>query len=523
MNGLWQPMAPSRREGHQLMEDSIAQIQDEVERYTLQNISSMRDKYRVATSPQHAGRSQSFSPVFSPGDSPPPAGTSDWAATPKPAALKEDRRSLLRSRPVAVRSVVGNSYSPPPPPPLSTVEPSSRTTVAFSSSDDDTSSAEEPAAYAWARDETPPPRPPSAPAASRSSRHADWSASMPAGTRSSAARSPTGASRSHAFPAGHAVSSLSSTPPSLLDEANMHRMVSRLEELFGKEAVQDRLQLGGTDDGSIGSPRTPVSAAHAGGSSSSSYRAETRYETLERLAAEKSTATARRRQLESPPAAASPTMRMPPGGDSAFLDAAPPYGEAYSPYSKRTTWARPASPTDAAAEDYAIPTLRAQTASNSGRKKKPAPAGADRPYPYAGATTWRETCRVRGSLARFPLFQAPLPGSTKVGSIRNGQHVEVLRTDIGSACGSQAECAAMWVLLAQGGWLRVSSSVCSSSYGEWLAQGGNGERREVAVLQRVQRPGKGMEPAAGGGGSGRSGQRGSRGGDRRPSRRPFYT
>ena len=51
--------SPSRREGHLLMENSISQIQADV--------SSMRGKYKAAV----MNRSDSVSPVFSPGDSPP--------------------------------------------------------------------------------------------------------------------------------------------------------------------------------------------------------------------------------------------------------------------------------------------------------------------------------------------------------------------------------------------------------------------------------------------------------------------
>lgn len=308
----------------------------------------------------------------------------------------------------------------------------------------------------------------------------------------------------------------------------MHRMVSRLGKLFDNQQAHHRLQR---IRAAPATPRTP--------------RSETRYDHLERLAAEKNHRSSRRLSWTPP----SPTVWA--SSESAFAGLVPPYGEEYSPYSRRTAWTRspPADSTEGVT--VSTPTLRASSRRNSQKpsqrrtpskknkgegktrssKKTNLAADCERAYPYDGAKTWRESCRVRGPLSRYPLHEAPTHNSAQVGSVKSGGYVEVLRTDIGRSAGSQQECPAMWVLLAQGGWVRVVSQFCSPSYGQWLAQGGDGtgltapDRGPIAVLQKVERPGKGAAFTSGKKIGTRNDRRGStpKQDTKRPTQRPFYT
>lgn len=504
--------SPSRREGYLLMQNSISQIQADV--------SSMRGKYKAAVT--HTGRSD-ISPVFSPGDSP---GDDEHNSTPKQLqeTLQEDRRALLRSR-SPIRSVVGKPYSTPstassPPP---STHPT-HDTVEFSSSDDGSDRN-------WADDQLITPRPKSS-----TSWGLDWTPRMVETSRSSP-RSPTPAQfdveiDSLDFPpplhpsrdsAGRR-ETLSTTPSSLLEEAQMHRMVLRLEELFGNQDTQEQIRAAEATQRTTGS--------------------ETRSEKLEQLTAEKS-----RKSSDwlfgKPP---TPTVWTAAESDSAFAGLVPPYGEPYSPYSRRRAWAPPPSTDTVEADAAPTPTLwashgnsrqlnqRGKTRKNNMQTRAPkAMKGAataperERAYPYDGAKTWRESCRVRGPLSRYPLHEAPTHCSEEVGYVKSGSDVEVLRTEIGRGFGSRDESPAMWVLLAQGGWLRVASQFCSPSYGEWLAQGGDGtgltapDRGPIAVLQTVRRPGNGAQFTSRRQSSTGSGERGStpkRGSTRHT--RPFY-
>lgn len=245
----------------------------------------------------------------------------------------------------------------------------------------------------------------------------------------------------------------------------MHRTVMRLEMLFRDQETQEQLQ----QITAVQGLRTP--------------RSETRYEKLERATAEsKGSSSGRSRKPFSP------TMWAAAASDSAFVGLVPPYGEQYSPYARQVL--------------RSVSTDSESKARKADKKKyvqKPKRAGTAREcerafHPYKGATTWRESCRVRGPLARYPLYEAPSHTSKQVGSVKSGGHVEVLRTDIGHRFASQAESSVMWVLLAQGGWLRAASQFCSASYGEWLAQAGDGtDSGPTAVLQTVERPGSGTQ------------------------------
>lgn len=415
----------SHREGHQLMQDSISQIHAD--------LSSMRSKYKAAVT--HASHLDSVSPVFSPGDSPSNEGHREAAhsSTPKQSQgpQQEDRRALLRSR-SPIRSVIGKPHSTPSPT-MSMSTPTSthraHDSVEFSSSDGSDAG--------WVSDQMVAPGPRSS-SHSHTSRHLDWTSPMT--TSRPSPRSPTPTRmvesplpiplRTSTDSAGLR-ESLSASPSSLLEEAQMHRTVMQLEKLFGNRETHQRLhQIRAVQ----GSPRTPQS--------------ESRYEKLERATAEKRTAS----------------------------------GSPFSP----TMWAVAASDS----------TLQSKPGKSNRKKSAPKSKSAapehERAYPYEGAKTWRESCRVRGPLARYTLHEAPSHTSKEVGSVKSGGHVEVLRTDIGHGFGARDKSSPVWVLLAQGGWLRAASQFCSPSYGEWLAQGGDGtDRGPIAVLQTVGRPGRG--------------------------------
>lgn len=499
----------ARREGHLLMENSISQIQADV--------SSMRGKYKAAV----MSRSDSVSPVFSPGDSP-PGGEGHAVATPKqlPAralqqSMEDGRRDLLRSRSVAVRSVVGKSNSTPTPTmstPMSRPKQSVRGTVEFSSSDDENDPS-----LVGDRMSTPES---TESGLLQTSRRLEWTPPMSA--RDLPARS---LSLSQFEDQVQSSESLSAT---LMEEAQMHRMVLRLEELFSAQEHRGRQPRLRAAERTI--PQTPRSET----------RSETRYEKLERLTAEESKSSGSTSRV--PP---SPTMRAASGSDSAFVGLVPPYGEPYSPYARRTAGERPHHVSSTQSDTTPTPTLRAAFRSSSQQhqqrrkpgkketkdKRVPKSASAssaskrERTYPYEGAKTWRESCRVRGPLSRYPLHEAPTSDSVQVGSVKSGGYVEVLRTEIGRGFGSRDESSAMWVLLAQGGWLRVASQYCSPSYGEWLTQGGDGtgltspERGPIAVLQTFQRPGRGKPFVSGRQGMSSS----SKSRESTKHNRPFYT
>jgi hypothetical protein len=448
--------SPSHREGHQLMQDSISQIHAD--------LSSMRSKYKAAVT--HASHLDSVSPVFSPGDSPSNEGHREAAhsSTPKQSQgpQQEDRRALLRSR-SPIRSVIGKPHSTPSPT-MSMSTPTSthraHDSVEFSSSDGSDAG--------WVGDQMVAPGPRSS-SYSHTSRHLDWTSPMT--TSRPSPRSPTPTRmvesplpiplRTSTDSAGLR-ESLSASPSSLLEEAQMHRTVMQLEKLFGNRETQQRLQQIRAVQGS---PRTPQS--------------ESRYEKLERATAEKRTAF-------------SPTMWAVAASDSAFASLVPPYGEQYSPYARQMPHS-----TNTTVPDFAsTPTLQSKPGKSNRKKSAPKSKSAapehERAYPYEGAKTWRESCRVRGPLARYTLHEAPSHTSKEVGSVKSGGHVEVLRTDIGHGFGARDKSSPVWVLLAQGGWLRAASQFCSPSYGEWLAQGGDGtDSGPIAVLQTVERPGRG--------------------------------
>eukprot|EP01043_Picozoa_sp_COSAG02_P043569 COSAG02_NODE_3807_length_6202_cov_12.468458_5_plen_167_part_01 len=160
----------SRREGHELMQDSIGQIQTD--------LSSMRSKYKAAVT--HASILDSVSPVFSPGDSPGDGVHREavHGSTPKQlqqGSPQEDRRALLRSR-SPIRSVMGKSHSAPNP--TTTMSPTSthreNDTVDFSSSDDDAG---------WVGDQMVSPRPRTS-SDSHTSRRLDWTLPMTHGRSS---------------------------------------------------------------------------------------------------------------------------------------------------------------------------------------------------------------------------------------------------------------------------------------------------------------------------------------------------
>ena len=496
------------------MENSISQIQADV--------SSMRGKYKAAV----VNRSDSVSPVFSPGESP-PGGEGHAVATPKQMhsagalqqRLQDGRHDLLRSRSVGIRSVVGKSNSTPAPvisTPMSRPKQSARGTVEFPSSDDESDPS-------WVGERMSTPEPTES-GLRQTSRRLEWTP-----PRSPRNLPPQSLSLSEFEDKVESPESLSTTPPSLLEEAQMHRMVSRLEELFSAQEHRGRLQRLRVAERS--SPRTPLS--------------ESRYDKLERLTAEESKTSGRTSRAPN-----TPTMWSASGSDSAFVGLVPPYGEPYSPYARRMAWERPHHVSSTQADTAPTPTLRATFRSSSQKhqqrrkprkketkdKRVPKSVSAssaskrERAYPYEGAKTWKESCRVRGPLSRYPLHEAPTSNSVEVGCVKSGGYVEVLRTEIGRGFGSRDETLAMWVLLAQGGWLRVASQFCSPSYGEWLAQGGDGtglaapERGPIAVLQTFERPGRGKPFVSSR--QSRSGSSKPRGAPTRESTkhsRPFYT
>ena len=514
----------------------------------------MRDKYKVAMSPVNVGRS-SLSPVFSL-SSPESPGSADqrsgWAATPKQRTALDSRHELLQSRSVAVRSVVGKPHDAPSPVASHPRSAARTPSVAFSSSeDDDPADARGPALDAWMQrsdvhpdvvlagrspdysNRTPPPRPPNTRTAARRVEPAH-------STAADAASYVAAVLHDREEEPQPFVRSLSAAPPSLLDEAEIHKMVSRLEGMFGETAVHDRLTateatrprrsptpttaappgMPTVEGGGGGDKRSPVleawmqrSDVHADRTGDgeaapgpdvapataaapprtplapSMSLIEKRYELLERLHAEKS-------DYGMEPY--SPSVWV--YNDAAFGGTVPPYGEAYAAYSTIST-ARGDTAT------AATPTLRTSHPATYSRSQRRRPTSASLPrfshrhrqkkknkLPAGGAEVWRESAYVRGSQSRYTLYRSPMPGAPVMGSVRTGQQVEVLRTErVEKTGGGGGGGGGNWVLLAQGGWMRVTPhSFTTRPYGQWVAQGGLGANlaAETAVLERIAAAGQ---------------------------------